>query len=125
MPFGQREQRLFFLQKRSIGQSQFHCLYQIQSVQSLQGISAYAPHPNAAKLWQEFLYSDTGQLLWLKGFSHPARFADMSRRKVIPARLLKALPAPAAYAKVRFASPTHQDRAKARIAKEWPKKVGA
>src|SRR5215217_4363651 len=32
-----------------------------------QAISATAPHPNAARLWEEFLYSDQGQLLWLKG----------------------------------------------------------
>jgi putative spermidine/putrescine transport system substrate-binding protein len=29
----------------------------------VQGISAYAPHPNAAKLWMEYLYSDEGQLV--------------------------------------------------------------
>ena len=29
----------------------------------VQAISAYAPHPNAAKLWMEHLYSDEGQLL--------------------------------------------------------------
>ena len=28
----------------------------------VQAISAYAPHPNAAKLWMEYLYSDEGQL---------------------------------------------------------------
>ena len=28
----------------------------------VQAISAYAPHPNAAKLWMEHLYSDEGQL---------------------------------------------------------------
>ena len=28
----------------------------------VQGISAFAPHPNAAKLWMEYLYSDEGQL---------------------------------------------------------------
>ena len=39
-----------------------------------QAINATAPHPWAARLWQEFLYSDQGQLLWLKGYSHPARF---------------------------------------------------
>src|SRR5918994_3880025 len=53
-----------------------------------QAINNWAPHPFAARLWQEFLYSDAGQLLWLKGYSHPARFADMVRRKVIPAALL-------------------------------------
>src|SRR5216684_3714033 len=34
-----------------------------------QAINATAPHPNAAKLWMEFLYSDQGQLIWLKGYS--------------------------------------------------------
>src|SRR5215208_25180 len=63
-----------------------------------QAISNYAPHPWTARLWQEFLYSDAGQLLWLKGYSHPARFTDMARRKVVPAALLKALPAAALYA---------------------------
>ena len=43
----------------------------------VQAISAYAPHPNAAKLWMEYLYSDEGQLGWLKGYCHPARFNAM------------------------------------------------
>ncbi|TIS05861.1 MAG: extracellular solute-binding protein, partial [Mesorhizobium sp.] len=30
----------------------------------VQAISAYAPHPNAAKLWLEYLYSDEGQIGW-------------------------------------------------------------
>jgi len=90
-----------------------------------QSINATAPHPWAARLWQEFLYSDAGQLLWLKGFSHPARFADMTRRKVIPKALLDALPSPALYARVRFASVSQNSAARARIAAEWPAKVGS
>jgi putative spermidine/putrescine transport system substrate-binding protein len=39
----------------------------------VQAISAYAPHPNAAKLWMEFLYSDEGQTIWMKGYCHPIR----------------------------------------------------
>jgi putative spermidine/putrescine transport system substrate-binding protein len=60
----------------------------------VQAISAYAPHPNAAKLWMEFLYSDEGQLIWLSppGYCHPAREADMSARGVIPAELSAKLP---------------------------------
>jgi putative spermidine/putrescine transport system substrate-binding protein len=58
----------------------------------VQAISAYAPHPNAAKLWMEFLYSDEGQLLYLKGYCHPAREADMRARGVIPADMLAKLP---------------------------------
>lgn len=89
-----------------------------------QAINNWAPHPWAARLWQEFLYSDAGQLLWLKGYSHPARFTDMARRKVIPRSLIAALPAPAAYAKVRFATPGQNARARATIAQQWPSKVG-
>ena len=60
-----------------------------------------------------------------QGLLVSARFTDMARRKVVPGALVRALPAPAAYAKVRFASPTQNDRAAKLIAKEWPKKVGA
>ena len=58
----------------------------------VQAISAYAPHPNAAKLWMEFLYSDEGQTLWMEGYCHPIREADMRERGVIPAELLAKLP---------------------------------
>lgn len=90
-----------------------------------QAINATAPHPWAARLWQEFLYSDQGQLLWLKGYSHPALFADLVARKVIPSALLKALPNPAAYEKVKFASVSQVTKARTAISTEWPKKVGS
>ena len=90
-----------------------------------QAINANAPHPFAARLWEEFLYSDQGQLLWLKGGSHPALFADLQGRKVIPKSYLSALPSPAAYAKVKFANAAQLTKAKAQIANEWPTKVGS
>ena len=43
----------------------------------VQAISAFAPHPNAAKLWLEHLYSDEGQIGWLKGYCHPIRFNNL------------------------------------------------
>jgi putative spermidine/putrescine transport system substrate-binding protein len=85
-----------------------------------QAINASAPHPNAARLWMEYLFSDQGQLLWLKGYSHPARFQDLAKRKKIPAALLKALPSAKLYAKVKFATDAQQAAAKAKIAAEWP-----
>jgi putative spermidine/putrescine transport system substrate-binding protein len=85
-----------------------------------QAVSASAPHPNAARLWEEFLYSDQAQLLWLKGYSHPARFQNLAKRKKIPAALLRALPSPALNAKVKFATAAQQTAAKAKIAAEWP-----
>ncbi len=58
----------------------------------VQAISAYAPHPNAAKLWMEYLYSDEGQLLWMKGYCHPIRETDLRARNVVPEELSAKLP---------------------------------
>jgi putative spermidine/putrescine transport system substrate-binding protein len=64
----------------------------------VQAISAYAPHPNCAKLWMELLHSDKGQLGWMKGYAHGVNQADMEARGVIPADLAAKLPKSSAYA---------------------------
>jgi putative spermidine/putrescine transport system substrate-binding protein len=89
-----------------------------------QAINATAPHPFTARLWQEFLFSDQGQILYLKGFAHPARFTDLVGRKVIPKALLAALPSAAIYNKVKFASQGQLTKAAAQIKAEWSSKVG-
>jgi putative spermidine/putrescine transport system substrate-binding protein len=89
-----------------------------------QAINATAPHPYAARLWEEFLYSDQGQIIWLKGGAHPARFADLVARKAIPKAVLASLPAASIYTKVKFASLGQQTAAKTLIAQQWPTKVG-
>jgi putative spermidine/putrescine transport system substrate-binding protein len=58
----------------------------------VQAINKAAPHPNAAKLWMEHLYSDEGQLLWLKGYCNPIRYDDLVKRGVVPADLAAKLP---------------------------------
>lgn len=58
----------------------------------VQAISAFAPHPNAAKLWMEYLYSDEGQLGWLEGYCNPVRFEAMAEAGVIPEDLAARLP---------------------------------
>ena len=45
-----------------------------------QAINKQAPHPAAARLWEEYLYSDEGQNLWLKGLARPVRMAAMQRK---------------------------------------------
>ena len=90
----------------------------------IQAISAYAPHPNAAKLWMEFLYSDEGQIIWLKGYGHPVRFADLAKRKVIPKEVADKLPPAAAYANIVFPTLDQQTALKAQIAEGWDKIVG-
>ena len=78
----------------------------------VQAISAFAPHPNAAKLWMEHLYSDEGQIAWLKGYCHPIRFQDLAKNNKIPADLLAKLPPAASYEKAVFPTLEQQDTAK-------------
>ena len=49
----------------------------------VQAINKDAPHPAAARLWQEFLYSDEGQNLWLKGGARPVRAEAMEKAGTI------------------------------------------
>ena len=91
----------------------------------VQAISAYAPHPNAAKLWMEFLYSDEGQLIWLKGYCHPIRFNDMVERGVVPQDLLDKLPTPELYNLAVFPTLDQLNTAKDVITTQWDTVVGA
>ena len=91
----------------------------------VQAISAFAPHPNAAKLWMEYLYSDEGQLGWLKGYCHPIRFNDLAKNGKIPQELLDKLPPAAAYEKAVFPTLDDQAASKAIITKDWDSVVGA
>ncbi len=91
----------------------------------IQGISAYAPHPNAAKLWMEFLYSDEGQLIWLKGGCHPIRYNDLAKRGVIPAEIAAKLPPAELYANAVFPTIDQINNAKQVINDNWDKVVGA
>jgi len=58
----------------------------------VQAISAYAPHPNAAKLWMEYLYSDAGQLGWMNGYCSPIRYDAMVKANAIPADVAAKMP---------------------------------
>jgi putative spermidine/putrescine transport system substrate-binding protein len=47
-----------------------------------QAINRSAPHPAAARLWEEYLYSqdpDGGQNLWLKGYARPIELVAMQK----------------------------------------------
>jgi putative spermidine/putrescine transport system substrate-binding protein len=58
----------------------------------VQAISAFAPHPNAAELWMDFLYSDEGQNIWLKGYCHPIRYETLVADGKVPQEQLDKLP---------------------------------
>lgn len=87
------------------------------------GISAYAPHPYAARLWWEFVMSDEGQNLYLKGYAHPIRFNDMAKRGVIPQEMLDKLPPAEAYEKAFFPTIEQLTETKAYITENWRKVV--
>ena len=91
----------------------------------VQAISAFAPHPNAAKLWMEYLYSDEGQIGWLKGYCHPIRFNDLAKNGKIPADVLAKLPPAESYAAAAFPTLDEQGKAKEAISKNWDAVVGA
>jgi len=91
----------------------------------VQAISAHAPHPNAAKLWMEYIYSDEGQNLWLKGYCHPARFNAMAAAGKVPQELIDALPPAESYAKAYFPSLDEQGANKEAVVAGWDKVVGA
>ncbi len=89
----------------------------------VQAISAYAPHPNAAKLWMEHLYSDEGQLTWLKAYGHPIRYSDLVKRNLVPADLAAKLPPADLYAKATFPKLEQLEAAKKTVTEGWDKIV--
>ena len=86
------------------------------------GISAYAPHPNSAKLWKEYLFSDEGQNLWLKGYCVPIRYPDLVARNAVPAEQLAKLPDVSGAV---FPTIEQLDTAKTLITTKWDSIVGA
>ena len=87
----------------------------------VQAISAFAPHPNAAKLWMEYLYSDEGQLGWASAYCHPIRFEAMSAAGTIPPEVAEQLPSTEG---AFFPSIEEIEAASAVIVEGWPSVVG-
>ncbi|MDQ0989775.1 ABC transporter substrate-binding protein [Streptomyces sp. V3I7] len=86
-----------------------------------QAITKGAPHPAAARLWQEYLYSAEGQNLWLKGSARPvlmpAMEKDGSLDKTAAAKLPKVSGAPS------FPTEAQQNKAKTVVTQGWAKAV--
>jgi putative spermidine/putrescine transport system substrate-binding protein len=87
----------------------------------VQAISKYAPHPNAAKLWLEYIYSDEGQNAYLKGYCVPARHEDMVTKGTVDKDAEAKLPDTKG-----VVLPTQDQITKASdvITKGWPTVVG-
>jgi putative spermidine/putrescine transport system substrate-binding protein len=88
----------------------------------VQAINKDAPHPAAARLWQEFLYSDEGQNLWLKGGARPVRAEEMVQAGTIDKAAYDALPKVEGTPVI----PTEEQNNKAKeyLTANWAKAVG-
>ncbi|MFF5206798.1 ABC transporter substrate-binding protein [Streptosporangium sp. NPDC000396] len=94
----------------------------VLSSYNVQAIYENAPHPAAARLWQEFLFSDKGQNLFLKGFARPARMEALQMRGTLDKALAAKLPATTA--KPVIMTIPEIDAAKVYLQRKWAGKVG-
>jgi len=87
-----------------------------------QAIVKGAPHPAAARLWEEYLYSNTGQNLWLKGLARPVRMSAMQSAGTIDRAAAAALPP--VKGKPVFLSPDQATASSAYLASHWAAAIG-
>jgi putative spermidine/putrescine transport system substrate-binding protein len=90
-----------------------------------QAINKGAPHPAAARLWEEFLYSQAavgGQNLWLKGGARPVQQAAMTANGTINKAAAALLPTVSG--SPTFLSAAQSTDAANYLAANWAKAVG-
>jgi putative spermidine/putrescine transport system substrate-binding protein len=90
-----------------------------------QAVNKDAPHPAAARLWEEFLYSQAtsgGQNLWLEGGARPVEQAAMQTNGSINTAAASKLPAVSVTPT--FLSPSQATDAANYLAANWAKAVG-
>jgi putative spermidine/putrescine transport system substrate-binding protein len=89
-----------------------------------QAVNKNAPHPAAARLWEEFLYSQSatgGQNLWLQGGARPVEQQAMTSNSSIDTSAASKLPA--VTGTPTFLSPTQSTDAANYLAANWAKAV--
>ncbi len=87
-------------------------------------VNKTAPHPYAARLWMEYIFSDEGQLFYLKGYAHPARYQKLVDAGKVPADLAAKLPPPDQYKNVKFVTDlTQLDAASTLVTQNWGPQV--
>ncbi len=87
-------------------------------------VNKTAPHPYAARLWIEYIFSDEGQLDYLKGYAHPARYQALVSAGKVPADLAAKLPPASQYTNVQFVTNLNQlTTASNLVTQNWGPKV--
>ncbi|MET0701256.1 MAG: extracellular solute-binding protein [Mycobacterium sp.] len=87
-----------------------------------QAINKDAPHPAAARLWQEFLFSDEGQNLYAAGGVRPVRADAMIAAGTIDAAAARDLPA--IDGPTTILTQAQSDTATKYLADNWAKAIG-
>ncbi|MGH9020616.1 MAG: extracellular solute-binding protein [Acidimicrobiales bacterium] len=90
-----------------------------------QAVSASAPDPAAARLWEEYLYSVTGQNLWLQGEARPAELAYMQAHNQANKKWLAKLPSLPAGTTPQFPTTAEIAAAATVVGNDWSTEVGA
>ncbi|MFN8631494.1 MAG: extracellular solute-binding protein [Chloroflexota bacterium] len=90
------------------------------SMAYFQGISATAPHPFAARLWEEYLFSDAGQNLFLAGECQPVRLPAMRKHGTADKTALAKVPD---LTGARIVTWPQMDAAYQQIGAAWPTEV--
>jgi putative spermidine/putrescine transport system substrate-binding protein len=83
-----------------------------------QAISKYAPDPAAARLWEEYLYSVTGQNLWLEGEARPIELSTLISNGTVDKTAYAALPA-APSTPLQLPTIAQQTAAENVVAQQW------
>jgi putative spermidine/putrescine transport system substrate-binding protein len=87
-----------------------------------QAINKNAPDPAAARLWEEYLYSVTGQNLWLQGKARPIELPTLISDKTVDSAANSALPA--APSAAQFPTQQQQNAAEKVVAQQWSSVTG-
>ena len=88
-----------------------------------QAISATAPHPAAARLWEEYLYSVTGQNLWLQGKARPIELPSLVKAGTVDQVAYQSLPT-APSGPLSFPTQAQLTQAQTVLTQNWTAAVG-
>jgi putative spermidine/putrescine transport system substrate-binding protein len=87
-----------------------------------QAVNKDAPHPAAARLWQEFLFSDEGQNLYLGGGARPVRADAMQEAGTLDTEAYAKLPAVSGTPVL--LTPEQNTKAAELLSQQWAKVTG-
>jgi len=83
-----------------------------------------APHPNAARLWMEWVTSGKGALLYLDGGAVPALYSQFVEQGKVPQEIQDQLPDQQTLDALQFPTEDQQAKASAEVASQWNSAVG-